>query len=414
MNGQEFSAGMARWARSIDLTVTDMLTIAAIFLAAAGAAYVLLQRRERALFRYRSDPIEGSASLIERLIPRHIGYGVLLALGIALATWGFGFALAPNQTTFLAAPEWQFQPLYMVVHMITLGSIVKAFTTNFRIGVRNLAVPAGTLDPWIAGTLGWRGAAVAGLVAAPFAASDFRYLLSNRYQKLGGGETPGAVDYLMWGIWSVEWALNAFIWVILVAFLYKNMEILRRFHFTDPIDVVVQDKKYRPFLRMSAQGSSVVLAFSIVTIAYIYYTGGELSDYLGLAITLVLLMVGFVVPWSMLRAKVGQTVTRERMQLQKLIAADPRLDLAAPKRQEATADLATIQQRLDAALTLLRLSHLDRLQLNLGRTEARALAVRLAAPLLTIGYQVWNNWAAVVTAFEQYARGVLARFGWPI
>jgi hypothetical protein len=34
---------------------------------------------------------------------------------------------------------------------------------------------------------------------------------------------------------------------------------------------------------------------------------------------------------------------------------------------------------------------LERLQLDLGRTEAQALAVRLAAPAATAGWQLYSN-----------------------
>ncbi len=412
MTWQELSAEAWRFARSP--TGAEIWTVAAIFAAALLAAIVLVRRRRSGLFNYGRTPTRSTDSLIEHLIPRNMAFGIVLALLLAMGTWAIGFLIARERGLFLASREWQYQPLYMVVHMITLGSFIRVFTGNFRIGVRNLAVGEGALDGWIAQVLGWRGMLAAACIAVPFAALDFRYLISERYQKLGGANVPGSVDYLMWGIWSLEWSLNAFIWVILAAFLYKNASILRSYQFADPIDVVVQEKKYRPFLRMSAQGASVVLAFSFVTVGYIWYTGGELTDYAGLSITLALLMAGFLVPLSMLRRKVRRAVERERHALQRAVAADPRLDVMAPRRQEMTADLATIQHRLDAALTLLRLSHLDRLHLNLGATEARALLMRLAAPVLTIAWQVYANWGEIMRAFARYGKVLTDRFGLPI
>ena len=42
-------------------------------------------------------------------------------------------------------------------------------------------------------------------------------------------------------------------------------------------------------------------------------------------------------------------------------------------------------------MALIRAEYLERLQLDLGRTEAQALAVRLAAPAATVGWQLYSN-----------------------
>jgi hypothetical protein len=44
----------------------------------------------------------------------------------------------------------------------------------------------------------------------------------------------------------------------------------------------------------------------------------------------------------------------------------------------------------------MRAWHLERLQLDLGRTEAQALAVRLAAPAATAGWQLYSNLQSVL------------------
>jgi hypothetical protein len=52
-----------------------------------------------------------------------------------------------------------------------------------------------------------------------------------------------------------------------------------------------------------------------------------------------------------------------------------------------------LEARVDEALALLRLWHLQNLYGNLGHTEAKAIVVRLLAPAATIGWQVANNFA---------------------
>lgn len=347
---------------------------------------------------------------LERLIPRHGPTGILLALALAAATWALGHALSPDRKAFLLSPEWQVQPFYLIVHLVTLGSFVRIFASNFRVGLKNLATPAEPLADWVRKILGWRGLGLAIVVAAPFAVADFRYLVSGRYPTLGGGP-PGNVDYLMWSIWSVEWLINAFVWVVVTGFLFKNCQVIRAYPFRDPIEIVVHERKYRPFLRMSAEGASVVLAFGAVMVLYIWYAGGELTDYFGLAITAILLVIGFLVPWLQLRQKVKNAVADERRSLEKAVASVARFEPGAALGPDRPVDLATLQYKLDSALVLLRLQHLEQLHVDLGANEARALLIRISAPVLTIVWQTFQHWGEVVAKFEQLLRSLATAIG---
>src|SRR5260370_17007791 len=71
---------------------------------------------------------------------------------------------------------------------------------------------------------------------------------------------------------------------------------------------------------MSAQGASVVLFFGLVNAFYVWYAEGNLWDYIGLAITGLLLLVGFTPPWLKLKANVEREVDREMSRLQAKVA----------------------------------------------------------------------------------------------
>ena len=56
----------------------------------------------------------------------------------------------------------------------------------------------------------------------------------------------------------------------------------------------------------------------------------------------------------------------------------------------------------------MRAWHLERLQLDLGRTEAQALVVRLAAPAATVGWQLYGNLQAIVGKLAQTMGAILS------
>jgi hypothetical protein len=235
---------------------------------------------------------------VQRILPSRPLPFAAFVVGLAAAAWLAGFALAPDKARFLASVEWRFMPVYLAAHFVALRLFVSTFTRSFRSGIAHLDVPEEQALSGLRTVLGWPGLALAGLVALPFVVLDFRYLTreGSRYERIGAGNAASAADYLMWSTWTVEWFINALIWVLLIGFLIKNCWVISRYPFRALIEIVVHERHYKPFLQMSAEGATIVLGFSAVTIFYLWYTGGELTDYAGLAITASLLFVGFVPP----------------------------------------------------------------------------------------------------------------------
>jgi hypothetical protein len=56
-----------------------------------------------------------------------------------------------------------------------------------------------------------------------------------------------------------------------------------------------------------------------------------------------------------------------------------------------------LEERLEEVVALMRAEYLQRLQLDLGRTEAQALAIRLAAPAATAGWQLYSNLQGILS-----------------
>lgn len=363
-----------------------------------------VSRRQRTQIPVRAD--EDWQWPIDSVLPRRIGGTVALALVVAAATWLAGLALTPSIPAFLASPEWHFQPIYIATHIIAVRLFVHVYTRGFERGVVYLDVPEEQARSFVDSVLGLAGAVAALSVAMPFVALDFLYLFSDRYARVGGaGVLP--IDYLMWGIWSVEWFLNAFIWVVLLGFLIKTWWVVRNHPFRAPIEIVLHDRQYKPFLQMGAQGASIVLAFTIVTVAYIWYTGGEATDYVGLCITAVLLVVGFLPSWLLLKTKVQRAVDEEtlamrRQLLRNLEFAEFERNAFVPQRDGTGQSERSLEHRLDAAVAILRISYLENRHRSLGATEARAVMIRMLAPAASVGWQFAKSQAELLYSLQAY------------
>jgi hypothetical protein len=130
-----------------------------------------------------------------------------------------------------------------------------------------------------------------------------------------------------------------------------------------------------------------VLGFFLVNVVYGWYTGAELTDYIGIAITLVLLVVGFIPPWMQLTAKMDRIVKEEMAGLRRRLATSemlaPPVGASAGGGSQAAVDLQT---RLDEALVMLRISYLERLHSDLGNMEAWSIVMKMIVPIMSVIY----------------------------
>jgi hypothetical protein len=361
--------------------------------------------------------LEGAAlAPIDRILPARPADFVSLVTAFSVIAWLIGLALAPMPEKFLASPEWQAMPGYLAAHLIAVRLFVSTFTRNFRAGAQHLDITTSLALKGLRPILGPVGALLALAIALPLCIADYKNLVApgSRYDRLGTGGAAAAVDYWMLTIWCVEWFLNALIWVMQIGFLVKNCQMIRTHQFRSPIELVVHERHYRPFLQMSAEGASIVLGFSFTTIVYLWYTGGELTDYAGLSITAALLFIGFVPPWILLRRKVRRAVEVETETLRHALAEAIWRETQRRKDASNGSQPPRLEQRLEEALTMFRISYLDQLKVNLGRKEARAILLRLAAPLLGVAWQVSQNhqaWIPKIEGAMKSAAGWLIRFG---
>jgi hypothetical protein len=390
-----------KWFAAGAIGIALLLFVALLFL---FARYIELRRRmaEKAEpagagFVYSALPsweelgppmsLEGEGrALIDRVFPRRPRNFLLAVAVLAVGCWLGGLALSPDAYVFLTSREWQLQPLYLAAHFITLRLFATMFTRNFMAGVGYLDMPPAQARHGIWLVLGPVGALVALVLAAPFCIYDYRAVFI-RGTKSAAALGPQA-DQLLYGMWCVEWFLIAFIWVQLVGFLLLTRWAIREHRFRAPIEVVLHDKQYRPFLQMSAQGATIVLGFFLVNVVYTWYTDAEVTDYIGIGVTLVLLVIGFIPPWMILTAKVDRIVSEEMTSLRRRLADTGVLsavDAPAGEGQHTTRDL---EKRLDEALVMLRISYLERLYRDLGQIEATSILLKVIVPAATIAYYV--------------------------
>jgi hypothetical protein len=326
---------------------------------------------------------------LDRVLPARTGPFLATVVAMGALVWAAGWLLAGERQAFLKSREWWVQPLYLAVHLVLLRMFVSAYSGNFLAGCKAMDTDRADVERRLRRVLGVYSVAGALLLTVPLVAMDVAYLRGAEYLgaglALGAGHVLGAADWLMVGVWTVEWVINTYVWLVIVGALALTFQVLRRNVFRDPIERVLRERQYRPFLLMSAQGASLTLVFAVATVAYIVVAEGGASDTIGLWVTGGLVMLGFVPPWLTLKARLGRVVEAEAARLgTSLDESTAALGTGARKPAASTGDLGA---RLDLVLDLVRIDHLRRLHEELGKSEAQSLVLKLLVPAATGGWR---------------------------
>lgn len=334
----------------------------------------------------------GERALIDRWLPARAAPFVAASVAIPLVVWALALVLARDKAKFLHSRDWLAQPLYFTVHLVVVRLFVTSYSRHFAAGLAHLA-PGAAADarPAVAAILGWRGLGAALVAAAPFVYVDIVHLSGKAFME--GPDSQGAVgdvaasDHLLGALWTVQWILNAYTWVLLVAFAGLTIRTIERHRFAAPLETMLHERHYRPFLLMSAQGASVMVGYTVATALYVFLSRGQTTDYIRLWATAALLLLSFVPPWMRLKARVARWVREEAHRLATRVrVARDRMALVDDLRPPVSND--ELGARLDVVLSILELDHIERLYRDLGRSEGQAILLRLLAPLSTVVLKV--------------------------
>jgi hypothetical protein len=350
-------------------------------------AMKISERREEPERRLtlRGTPV----AFFDALLPPRPKPFLFVVAGLCSAFWLLGLLLAPDRAEFLTSKEWQAQPFFLAAHLIALRLFVSSYARNFLAGTQHTTMTAEEAHAWVRRIFHPLGLAAAVAMAAPLCILDYFEMTRGDYSAylLGADGKPCAADYLLLAIWCFEWLLNAYIWAFLIGFLLITLYTLKWFTFRDHIETVLHEKHFRPFLLMAVQGSSVLLGFGVANGLYVWYADGELADYIGLGVTIGLLILGFVPPWMQVKGLIERLVNEEEFRLREAFIANQKELAAAPPGPEGPT-LHKMAERLEDALFMLRIEYLDRLHADIGRNEGKAILLRLLAPLATIAMKV--------------------------
>ena len=303
-------------------------------------------------------------------------------LFLGLVVWCIGLLLANDKLLFWNSKEWHIQPLYFAGHLFTVWMFVLPFTKLFN---KALAEMEGTKEKFLSlqtTFLGPKGIFFGFLLSLPFQLLTLHGFYSGNYDKyfLESTESISPVDIYIVFIWSLEWFINGYIWFILIAFILLTISAVKPCTFIGEIEQILMRETYKPFLLLIVQGSTSCVFFCLMTSFYVWYSEGDIYDFIGLGLTVLLLVGGFTPPWIMLHNKLyGEIDKKANIFCDRLVLLDHQLskNLIEHSPEVFSEEVALIH----------RVGFLDKFKLELGQKQGRSVVLRLLVPF---GTMIWQ------------------------
>lgn len=305
----------------------------------------------------------------------------LLGLFIRLAASGFG---QPLETIweFIKNPEWQTQPLLLFAHFTALRLFKGIYSRNYDRAFTHLEIKREEVEAFRAWFFGRRVNLGAVLLSVPFMAyKGFVYFPSDAFLRAYGLAYRGGEAWFLMGLWSVEWVIFGYYCYLILTGAVITYRILGRHPFREPVDLVLAEQHYKPLFNTTAQAASLIFCFALIHAGYLFYTGGDWSDYVGLSLLILLLAVSFLMTWDAVRRCLASRVSAAVASLEKSYRGAREMLEGMQDSAGMEDDLRRIQVQLKMSLALQQMEYLQSKYESVGRREMLGMFFRMMAPV---------------------------------
>jgi hypothetical protein len=257
---------------------------------------------------------------------RFIAFNIALVVVFKLC----GYVLAFDKSVIFTSHDWIYHSLWLPLHLTLARCASGIFARHVAAGKADLhhGLRAEFVKRVMAVT-SVRGFLGALLLVAPLAYLDVRAGFEFVDENFA---SQGYAGVLIPVIWMIEWVATAQIWLYVLGSIYitplsSHADNLRGRH----VEVLVHGKG-RESIQAGLENALVILLYGISTIGYVWYANGQLSDYLVLGVSTLLVLVCFSSALVQLRANLRSNLDAQEREVVRAIAAG-----AVPASPVATA-----------------------------------------------------------------------------
>jgi hypothetical protein len=376
--------------------------------AASTAAWTRIFRLEN--FRYAR-----SGWWIDALMPHEPRAFLAFAFLAPIALWAIGYAFAPDEAAYLAAPDIRSQMPFLSAHLVALRMLAGLVARGTAPALGGLGVTSDDTQRFRRGIIGWVPNLAGPVVAGFWLVRDTTVALIPGPNGLTAFDDPEQWDlgalgephqHALLGIWLFEWIIFGIILWVQVWNMFALARTIRRTDFEPHLDRIMVHDEYRDFFALIARNATICAGFALANLAFIAYTGElvpkptravtnlseffeEMSDLTSVGVLFIVIVAGYVGYVFLIRRALTRAIdhafapTGDRI-LEESCAPGAASGEARPQ------DLEHVNRRLDDALVLLKAIAFQREVDALGGRGLTILMAKALPVLGTIGLRVYQ------------------------
>ncbi len=341
--------------------------------------------------KYKSLEKAKNSWWIEKILPDRSKAFILVVVSFCLGIWLIGYFIALSSdviegvefeysdpgSDYLHDHEWQYQPFYLAVHFVILRMFGVVYTRNFETTICLLKAKPEEISQhtrWVFGPVSNFGAFLA---AAGFIYYDYSAMLEEGFGALT------SLDLLIMFVWGLERIVLGYVICLMLGTVFLIWKLLKSYYYSAPADVVLMEKRYRPFTQFAMEASSLVLVFALVDVVYLYYAGFWLADFLAFMVLIFLVTASFLVSTWIIKSDLKVEVEEQLMEFYKELETAKKgvssLDPEIPKT-----DTRWLAANMDLILAFLKIDYLEDQFRTMAASDARVLVLRMLIPIVGI------------------------------
>lgn len=225
------------------------------------------------------------------VLPASAKMFVLFAIGLSFLFRAFGYLLSNDVKSITGSHDWIYHAFWLPLHLFLARYASVVFSRNVdacnafsRDSVKEMLA---ALVRNITSLKGWL---VSVLLVSPFLFLDsvaaVEYIRTHF-------ETQRYAAILIPIIWLIEWMATAQIWLYVLGSILVNSKVVTEQNISQRHEDILIAGHFRAPLLCGLENALITLVYGISTIGYVWYADGQISDYLVLGISTVLVLICF-------------------------------------------------------------------------------------------------------------------------
>lgn len=242
-------------------------------------------------------------------MPRSALRFLLAVAAFSLGLRGLGYLFAANFHAITSSHDWSYHAFWLPLHLLLARYASVVFSRNVSTSIDNAAESERTeIADSIGLIVSYKGMLAALLLVTPFIVLD-GYAAIDYVRENYVLQRNAAV--LIPLIWLVEWVATAQIWLYVLGSILVNSKVLKESCIAGRHVDVLMNGHLRAPLQCGLENGFIILVYGLSTIGYVWYANGQLSDYLVLLISTLMVMACFMVALAQLKAGLRKSLNAE-------------------------------------------------------------------------------------------------------